>query len=433
MIRVIALHLYYFLLCVTSLACGSLPPEQVDMSLAATATITLISGWTLLSHVAARMVSSYVKSSKLEPLVGAEWLEKQLAAFRWMGLGVSILCLAGFGLARGLEYLPIIGESMFLQACILLTPGILITVGTWSAEHLYGVKLNYTQRGIKNYAGSLWASFRSGMSWLVIPILMLLGLNDIVAMLPINAEIGQWLMLGCVITFVVVLLPWMIRFLFKTKPIEGDAAKWVAELVVASNVGRARCVRWDTGGATFNAMVAGFMPPIRTLFLSDRVLDELPTKQIAMIVLHELAHLKRRHVPLRLAAVLPAWGAATLTTKMADGQPWAIAAGSVIGILLTLAILRFVAYRTEHDADVVACRMAVDLSGRFEQLPQSYDEAADVLGAALKRVTFDQPAARMPTWLHPGVEERIEHMKAQLDAEPAFEPIAGVIGGTRVC
>ena len=68
-------------------------------------------------------------------------------------------------------------------------------------------------------------------------------------------------------------------------------------------------------------MVAGFVPPLRTLFLSDRILDELPSKHIAMVVLHEAAHLQRYHVPIRMIAVLPAWGVGALATRMAGEQP----------------------------------------------------------------------------------------------------------------
>ena len=356
------MQLYYFLLVILSLACGSLPPKDIDWSAATSASVCMILGWILLSHVAARTVANYVAAEKLHPIAGAEWFEKQMAAFRWLGLGVAVFCLAGFGIARAIESIPVVGGSMLLQAIVLLMPAIAITIGTWSAEHYYGVRLGYTGPGVKGFLRAIWLSFRGGMSWLVIPVLVLLAASDLIGMLPISEEAGAWVSIAGILLFVPLLLPLLIRQLFKTAPMNSDQQAWISDLMRAAGAGRTRAVRWDTGSVQFNAMVAGFVPPFRTLFLSDRLLDELPTPQIAMVVLHEAAHLKRRHVPIRILAVLPAWIAGTFVTRLADHflrhPEWSMAIGSLVGILMTLAVLRMISYRTEYDADVTACRMA---------------------------------------------------------------------------
>jgi Zn-dependent protease with chaperone function len=411
----LSLHLYYFLLVIVSLACGSLPPTEVEWSAAILASVGMISGWVLLSHVAARTVAIHVAGEKLPAIAGAQWFEKQMAAFRWLGLGVSVFCLAGFGIARGIETLPVIGDSMLLQAMVLLAPGIVITVGTWSAEHMYGIRLGYTDPGLFGYIAAISQSFRSGMSWLVLPVLVLLAASDGIAWLPISDEAGVWVSLAGIALFVPLVLPLLIRYLFKTAPMNLNQQTWISDLMRAAGAGRTRVVRWDTESIQFNAMVAGFVPPFRTLFLSDRLLDELPTPQIAMVVLHEAAHLKRRHVPIRILAVLPAWIAGTLVTQFVDqftGHPqWAMAIGSGVGILMTLGILRMISYRTEYDADVTACRMAERLAPQFDQLPDDFSSASNALSSALIRVTFDHPSARKATWLHPSVADRIACMR----------------------
>jgi Zn-dependent protease with chaperone function len=409
------LQLYYFLLVILSLACGSLPPQEIDWSAAIAASASMIVGWILLSHIAAKTVANYVVADKLEPIAGAEWFEKQIAAFRWLGLGVAVFCLAGFGIARAIESIPIVGGSMLLQALVLLAPAVAITVGTWSAEHSYGVRLGYTAAGLHGYVRAIWQSFRGGLSWLVIPVLVLLAASDLIGMLPISEESIVWVSIAGVLLFVPLVMPLLIRQLFKTAPMNSDQQVWITDLMRAAGAGRTRAVRWDTGSIQFNAMVAGFVPPIRTLFLSDRLLDELPTQQIAMVVLHEAAHLKRKHVPIRILAVLPAWIAGTFVTRLADqylqNPEWAMAFGSMIGILMTLAVLRMISYRTEYDADVTACRMAEQLSDQFDQLPSDFGTASDALSSALIRVTFDHPSARKATWLHPSVADRIACMR----------------------
>ena len=373
----------------------------------------MLSGWILLSHVGSRMIGNYTQSGSLDPIAGARCLETQLAAFRWIGLGVSVLCLLGFGVGRSLETLPVIADSMFLQALILLTPSIAITCGTWSAEHLYGVRMKYTDSSIKNYVVSIWRSFRGGMAWLVIPVLILLLLIDAISLLPLSESSAAMVTIVTVVLFVPLALPWLVQRVFQTEPLPICHATWIPALMARSGVGRTKAVRWNTHGVNFNAMVAGFVPPTRSLFLSDRILDELPNDQIAMIVLHEAAHLKRYHVPIRMLSVIPAWAAGLMVTRIGGDSTWAMATGSIVGVLLTMLILRLVAYRTEHDADVIACRTAVALSDEFEQLPSTYEQATAAMSSALLRVTFDHPAGRKPTWLHPGVQQRIDRMKRE--------------------
>jgi len=407
----IDLSLYYFLLVILSLSCGSLPSWEIDVPRALAASMGLIAGWSLLSHVGARIVSQHALQGELEPLAAAGWIEKQLSAFRWLGLGVVVMCLAGFGLARMLDTLPYFAESMFLQACVLLLPGILIAAATWSAEHYYGVRMGYTDRSLRNYFQSLWMAFRSALSWLVIPILMLLGVGDLVAQLSLSPEWTRMLTLGFVVFFVTIGLPWLVRFLFKTSRIDPGYEAWIEQVLSAAGVRGTKPVRWDTNRRAFNAMIAGFVPSVRSLLLSDRLLDELPSDQLAMVVLHEAAHVRRRHIPLRMLSVLPAWGAGAALTRLTDGYDWAMILGSVVGILLMLLMLRVVAYRTEHDADVQACRIAAKISSQVDGVPATESIAAEVLSAALMRVTYDQPAGRGPTWLHPGVTQRIDHMR----------------------
>lgn len=415
------MQLYFFLLVIVSLSCGSLPgyegTVEAEVYQPALATICMTLAWMVLSHVAARVCAIQVKRERLAPLQGAQLMEKQLSIFRWLGLGVVVLCLAGFGLARQLDTLPWLANSMFLQAIILLVPGLAITVGTWSAEHMYGVLVGYTDRSLQNYVRSLWQIFRSNIAWLIVPVLILLGLSDLIGAMPLTEATAGVISAVVILLFVPLGLPWLVRHLFKTSRLDADTDRWVGQLMDAAGLRRTRSVRWETEGRSFNALVAGFVPPLRTLLISDRLIDELPREQIAMVVLHEAAHLRRKHVPLRMISVLPAWGLGALVSYTLGEQSWSMAAGSIVGIVATMAILRWVAYRTEFDADVQACRMAAKIAGQVSDVPAGYRQAADALSAALMRVTFDQPENRRSTWLHPSVAQRIDHMRCQPQSE----------------
>ena len=164
-------------------------------------------------------------------------------------------------------------------------------------------------------------------------------------------------------------------------------------------------------------MIVGFIPSFRTLLISDRLMNELPRPQLAMVVLHEVAHLKRFHVPLRMLSIVPAWLLGGLITRIAEGHSWAIAAGSGVSIAMTLVILRLAATRTEFDADLQACNMAVRVSQLVKDVPSTYDEASRAMEEALRRITLESHSARKASWLHPSVSQRIAALKHRTNLE----------------
>ena len=425
------MQLFYFLVVIVSLSCGSLPGVETGWMFPVIATAGVVAFWSLLCYLGAGMIARQVKTDQLDPVVGARWLEKQLEIFRWISLAVIVLCLAGFGLARIIETAPIMEYSMFLQAIVLLAPGLVMTIATWSAEQYYGVYLGYTDRRLKSHFAIVWSLFRSRIGWLIAPVLMILALSDLVGLLPIGEGAGSLLIGTMMVLFILVGLPILIRRLFKTSPLTPDTESWMCDLLTAAGAKGTRPVRWDTNQQSFNAMVAGFFPRFRSLLVSDRLVDELTQEQIAMVVLHEAAHLKRRHVPLRMLSLLPAWiaGAAisSMLAESAWAAPWALAIGSAFGILMTLLILRIVAYRSEYDADLQACKMAERFSGSVPGCPTSYAAAADVLGDALLRVTADSVESRNATWLHPSVSDRIASMRRHRSVPQSSNASAGTI------
>ncbi len=404
--------MYFFLLLVVSLGCGSLPPTDQPLGKILIATVGMVTAWSLLCHIAARITSNHVLAGECTSLAGARVLEKQLEVLRWMGLGISVLCLAGFGLGRCLDSLSYVGDSMLLQSLVLLAPATIITCATWSAEHHYGVRMRYTGAGIAGYGRAMLSGWRGGATWLVTPVLVLIAIADGVSRLPLSDSTKNLVMVGVILAGVVAGLPWIVRYLFKQRTLAAADAVWLTELLRAAGVGRTRVICWDTGSRQYNAMVVGFVPPLRTLLISDRLLDDMPRDELAMVVLHEAAHLRRRHVPLRMLSVLPAWLAAAVLSSVCGDAAWATALGTVGGILLTTLILKSVAHRTEYDADLQACRMAESIANRVPDVPSTPWAAAETLSRALARVTADHPAAAAPTWLHPGVDQRCDFLRA---------------------
>ena len=405
------MHLYFFLLVIVSLSCGSLPPVDTSLAQASLATLCMVTALTLLCHIAGRICAQQIRNENLDPLIGAELLERQMTAFRWLGLGIVILCLGGFGLASASGKAPILNHSFFLQALILLAPGLTITIATWSAQQYYRSLTGLADRKPKTHISRLWQRFRGTVAWLVVPILLLLGMTDLIGTLPIDEGVAAAITVVGMLLFVPLGLPWLIRHLFKTSKLDVSTETWIQQILTATGLRSTRILRWHTGHQSFNAMVAGFIPPLRTLLISDRLIDELPRDQVAMVVLHEAAHLRRFHVPIRMLTIVPAWLLGGFITRLANGDSWGILAGSIVAIALTMIGLRIAAFRTELDADLHACRMAVDMADQIECVPASYQQASAALSSALLRITLEHPGARKATWLHPSVSERIASMQ----------------------
>ena len=425
--EVSVLNLLSFVLVVLSLGSGSLGLEP-HSTLAHTvgASAAMLIGWGILAYLASRSTSRAVDGGEISPVAGAGMLETQIRIFQWIGIVVVAIILVGFGWAAGWATLSQsiqqhfgvdIADIMFAEALWLFLPAVAVIGAASAIEHRYGVRLGYVDRRPMSLVRAIGTSLRSTLALLAVPVLGLMAASDVVRHLPVAESMRGTIDAAIVPTFAVLFLtvglPAVLRLVFRDEAMPEADEAWIREIVSAVGVRGLKIRLWNSGGTTFNAMVAGFVPPMRSLMVSDRLMSTLPPPMVAMVVLHEAAHLRRRHLPIRLLAMMPPWALAYgLTAAMGD-HPAAPAIGLGAGVAATLAILHVVSRRTELDADATACRMAASIGGRIRDVPSDYTRAAETLEAALKRVTFDNHAAAAGTWLHPSLKRRVESMRDQ--------------------
>ena len=429
------LNAFEFLLVVLSLAAGSLPPRpDVQPVVAVPATLALMLGWGILSAISARQTRRAAESRTFDSQVAWEHFTRQMHGYRWIGLAWIGVAHVAFGWGALIGELRILQVSMFAQACWLLLPAVLLSMGLWNAEASAIAFGEPTAGGNDRKTGhgfavglitrckELSSRFRGSLAWLVLPIVALMGIADAARLLPIPTESLQHGLPLLAIVLVVIGLPLAMRMIFTTTTMRQSDGEWLSELTRRAGLANLRLRRWDTGLRTHNALVAGFVPPVRTLMVSDRILAELPAAQIAMVVLHEIAHLKRRHLPLRMVAMVPAWAAGYATTRAMGESPWAEGLGLFVGLLLTMSILAVVSHWSEHDADVHACLIAERLGGQVKHVPETREQAAAALSAALRRVTWEHSSLQKSTWLHPSVARRTRRLFDRCGADLATDP-----------
>ncbi|MCO8124634.1 M48 family metalloprotease [Stieleria sp. TO1_6] len=405
------MQLYYFLAIILSLSFGSLPQSDHSLQHAVTFTLLIIAVWWGLCMLSVRMVGGLIQQGEVSVDVGYHWFDRQTEWLRWFSLALIALCLGGFGLARNLDQIPVIRHSLFLQALLLLAPAVAMMSGLWAAEYGLAAKLGWVPRGIAVAVGSIWTAFRGSAGWLLAPIVGVMMAIDLATAASLGTRLPEWAGWLVLAMVVIVGIPPLVRRVFPTAAMEPATQQWVESLVAAAGLPRCKIVLWDSSGRIHNALIAGLAGRFRILVLSDRLVADLTRPQLAMVILHEVAHARRFHIPLRILALVPAWLLGAGVERMiaqSTAAGWSAAGGSVASILGTVLVLRWVSYRSEFDADAVACRMAPRLASQCVDVPETATAAAEQLGQALLRVTIDSDAARKPTWLHPGISDRIQ-------------------------
>lgn len=411
--------MFVFLIVVVSLACGSAPPRSVALASIVASLAALVSLWTLLARSAAdRAIADVDRGGRIA--LATEQLQRQLERLRWAAIAGAVVGLLGFGLAGAVQTWPYFSQSMVLQTVVLLAPAHLLIAATLWAERRFDGAVGRAAVGFPAMARDVIAALARLDGWMIAPILVLLGLADLLGLVPAPYAPSAGAALAVVTLLCVpVLVPWVTKRLWRTRSLPPEH-RWIIEQVAAAGAPRLDVRWWDTGLTSANAVVVGFFPRFRSLLLTDRIVRELSPPQLKLIVLHEVAHILRGHVWLRLLAVTPGWLAAAAVIHRWGTDPAVLVLSNVAAITVTLVLLRLVAHRTELDADRTACELALrlDAVGR----PASSGDArtvAECLGETLRSMSRSGGGSRRASWLHPSVDARCARLLAWAEQQAA--------------
>lgn len=239
---------------------------------------------------------------------------------------------------------------------------------------------------------------RNQMALVLVPLLLLLTWHDIVVWLD-RRWLGAWLtqltsprsadlavasvqLAGAAALFVA--MPAVLRRVWQTAPLgPGPLRTDLLALCERHRVRIREILVWRTDGALINAAVLGLAPWLRYILITDALLERLPREQVDAVMAHEVAHIRRRHLPWLLVCLIASLLVIALALTPLEGALAGLGtAGSAVegAILLIGAGLVFglVSRRFEWQADAFA---AADLS-------------VAVLGADATRVT-DEAAGTM--------------------------------------
>ncbi len=323
-------------------------------------------------------------------------------------------------LADGSETLRIL--ALLLPLAFVEVPRIVAgtLVGQWCDidDELRGRSL-VEDRFVPSLA-EVWPIVRLRLGWMLLLQLpcVLFGLAlDAVGTLPalegflLGTGPGSTLALFAYLTGAAVVLPGWFRIAFGARPLPEPVGSRLREVAARLGFPPQRLFLLPTGQRALNAMMVGPLPAGRSLGLTDGLVRALDEDALAGVVAHEVGHAQRQHPALLacLAAVVPILLSSPL--RVLDPSDWGTVPSTMfLGLLaaLVLVLVRALAHRFEHEADVVSVQA-------FGAAP-----CAQALRTVLRLAVPQEPGWRSRVFsLHPDEKRRYDVMWAY-ERDPAF-------------
>ncbi|MFQ3592936.1 MAG: M48 family metallopeptidase, partial [Gemmataceae bacterium] len=312
---------------------------------------------------------------------------------------------------------------------------------------------------------------RQKLALVFIPLLFWVVRQELVRLLPsewANGQLGTYAITGLGLVAMLVAMPWLIRVVLGLERLpEGPLRSRLQSTARRLGFHLHEILVWNTRHGVANAMIVGFVPWLRYVVFTDRLLQEFTPEEVQAVFGHELGHLKHQHMLFYLlfltlsmavlgtlcdSLILPAlglgsgWLVALFPAWLpADLAEWFDPRGS-LSLFVVLALLLLYVYGVfgflsrccERQADIFGCR-AVSCGD-----PQCSGHEADLLyppegricptgirifTRALDRVALlngidrDRPGF-FQSWQHSTIARRVQFLlRMMLDprVEPAFQ------------
>jgi Zn-dependent protease with chaperone function len=286
---------------------------------------------------------------------------------------------------------------------------------------------------------------RQNLALVFAPLLLLLVLKGLGRLFP-EAHQGPWESVisyagGALSLAVILCLPWLLRLVLGLKPLPAGPLR--SRLEAAARRVNFRCSNilvWHTRGGVDNAMVAGVVPWVRYVILTDRLLTDLTPDEVEAVFGHEMGHAKHHHMLYYLGFLLGSfafvfllWSWLALYLHLPDpvakDTPWSgLPMVTMLGAYI-FVVFGFLSRRCERQADVYGCRTVscdrpdcaghddgTELASRGSGLcPTGIRTFIDALEkvARLNGIPREKPGL-LSSWLHSTIARRVGFLQGVL-------------------
>ncbi len=361
-------------------------------------------------------LAGVIRTAERETQAWDRWFVRlqQVHLILWLTTVVIAIYLLGW--PQVVRYNWQLNDAIVIRDLLVLAPVWLPLLCSWAA--FYEVEKAAARDDGRRHAlprpsraAYVWLRARHYLGLCLLPVLILLAVQDLLAWWQPAWQEGEyaWLVYLVPLAGVTLVFPQLLSRIWQTTPLPaGPLRGRLEQLATRLRVGVSQFRIWQTDGQLLNAAVTGFLPALRCVFLTDGLLHRLRDDEVEAIVAHELGHVRRRHLWLRLLLLaLPIWILGNLQAwapEVGDhcsrtlvawcGSETLVNALLVPALTLTYIVLALGRYSRllEHDADLCV----------YE------DGRAATFCTTLDRLSYlSNDARQRRTWLHPSTISRI--------------------------
>ncbi len=338
---------------------------------------------------------------------------------------------------------------VLIRDLLVLLPAILPLVASWAAFYDVDRWLYLTSRCANGTAAAelpatalisrpryLALHARHYLGLVLLPVLALFALQDITRLIApglADGELAGLILLPPLVSLFA-FFPLLLSRIWRTEPLADGPLRAQLERFGRQCGFRPRQILvWHTQRTVVNAAVAGFLPRLRYVFLTDALLASFSDEEIEAVYSHEIGHIRHRHLFLRLIVVLLPAGLWIVCRETFPGTVAALQEG-LTGYGLSPAIqamlfapaglvccvgplFAMISKLLEHEADLFACRPSSGKIGSGQFVSGQLTGAAvtryacmlEKLGAATGQ------ARTAHSWLHPSIAQRVGFLQRMVD------------------
>ena len=403
------------------------PREAVGHSWRALAIV--VATGILIVLLARWMTRATVRRLLLQPERRAEWFRRY---GRWRTVHAAVWLLVTVGASYLASWPQVVrfdwqlANSILVDDLLILGPVLLPLVLSWAVFHdveMLAGKQDAEASRVGHRWRSVWLFARHQIGLLLVPVLVLLGIQDTLQRYWPELAHGEagWLFMAAPLAAMCLGFPLLLRRIWPTHPLPAGPLRDRLEAAAARWNFRTRDILvWHTDGRMANAAVTGVLPQMRYVFLTDGLLRHLEADEIEAVFGHEVGHVRHHHFLLRGMAVLaPIVGWLTCTSlvpglaetvrsmgnQLGLQRPEfaALAGLAAVGVSVT-ALFGVYSRRLEHQADLFGCR------GTEPDTPLTEAGISRFIATLEKLAVLNGVSRRAGGWQHASIARRVEFL-----------------------
>ncbi|MHC4991233.1 MAG: M48 family metallopeptidase [Planctomycetota bacterium] len=360
------------------------------------------------------VASALRRDGRPERLVAAL---RVLAGARWLLVIHFVTAVMGFGWLDTVRSGT--GNLLLVDELVALTPTVLAVLVTWWLHHplearmrqallIRSLDLGRPVHPMPSRGAHVLLQARSGLLLLGLPLVLILGCSELIdiAWSRWGLERGGWTIDAIKLTSalgIFILSPLLARLVLTVRPLAPGPVRDDLLAICARHRVRVRDVLvWNTSGSIINAAVMGLIGRLRFVLLTDALLESMTAPQLEAVMAHEVAHVRRSHIPWLIVTLLAALSGTVVLSQMpillaellgwrepADGllPVWAelpIVTGQVV---VALVAFGWVSRRFERQADTFAVQHLSGLGSEHASAETAVaPEAVAAMQNALDRI-----------------------------------------------